>query len=212
MKLLLKTSFRIKLKKNIKNFIYHCEKIHKYLEHFKTDDLCSNIKCCHYINYFLNNIISISNYKDKDNTFRLFKSYIENNKNINTNICVNVIQKIDDNVLKEIRELYKLYDDYEKIIEDDELIINKSLFCNTLKEFVTKFNNVVGKLDLSNSNYLFNKLKNLKCLIEKNDLFTSDKCDSNLLEFTAPKVNNNSIYIFYTLKCNFVIHLNKELF
>ncbi|KMZ82968.1 hypothetical protein PVIIG_05263 [Plasmodium vivax India VII] len=164
-----------------KRFIADCKKLQIYLKHLKTEVLCNDTKCCQYINYFLNDKISNNViYKDKDKTFQLFQNYIRHDNKINTNMCVNIIQKIDDKIQVKIKELYKLYDLYEFIFQYGETNNMNQSFCDYLKEFVTEFNKVVEKHHPSNSSYLFYELKNLKCLIENNKWVSHKSCTLDL--------------------------------
>ncbi|GAB69571.1 hypothetical protein PCYB_003200 [Plasmodium cynomolgi strain B] len=161
-------------------FIYDCRKIQIYLKHVNTDDLCNNTKCCQYINYFLNDKISSILYKNKDNIFQLFMSYMQHDNKINTHMCVNKILKIDDDIQKKIKELYELYDLYEVIIGRVKFLNNNPSLCDTFNDFITTFNKVVEKNDPTKSSYLFNELKNLKCKIENDGWFSHSTCGSYL--------------------------------
>ncbi|KMZ98970.1 hypothetical protein PVNG_05682 [Plasmodium vivax North Korean] len=93
---------------------------------------------------------------------------------------------IDDLIFNKMKKLYKLYDAYEAFCE--QIDIHEDLTnCNTLSDVINDFNGIIKSHKYPNSIYLFKELKKFKCLIEKNDLFTSGKCVSILPQLSTPQ-------------------------
>ncbi|GAB69695.1 hypothetical protein PCYB_004440 [Plasmodium cynomolgi strain B] len=85
-----------------------------------------------------------------------------------------------------MKKLYELYDYYQSF-SDERKYSGDIENCNTLSQVINDYNTIINDNQYKNSIYLFKELKIFKCLIEKNDLFTSGKCDLNSLKFTTPE-------------------------
>ncbi|KMZ76725.1 hypothetical protein PVIIG_05898 [Plasmodium vivax India VII] len=231
-----------------KNFIILCANLKDYLLHSDIKRLSDVRNPCNYFNYHLKTQLKKVTFYDINDTFNNIKTYFKLDNEIKNNSCITKMNYIDNVTFNKMKKLYDLYDAYEAFynqrIQDDG-IHN----CKTLSEVIDEYNDIIKNNEYANNVYLYKELKNIKCLIERDHLFYSGKCNPKLPEFTSPnghpleyekpcknnektssgvtislisgmtgmfgillfKVNNNYIYIGYTLKCTCVVYLNKEL-
>ncbi|KMZ90591.1 hypothetical protein PVMG_05738, partial [Plasmodium vivax Mauritania I] len=167
-------------------FIKLCAAIKDYLSHSDIKPLNGVTKTCNYINFYLRTELKDQKYYDKNDTFDNIKIFFQFDDKIKNNSCISNMKYIDDLIFNKMKKLYKLYDAYEAFCE--QIDIHEDLSnCNTLSDVIDDFNGIIKSHKYPNSIYLFKELKKFKCLIEKNDLFTSGKCVSILPQLSTPQ-------------------------
>ncbi|CAG9483815.1 unnamed protein product [Plasmodium vivax] len=142
---------------------------------------------CNFINYLLNDNLRNKKYLYDDishyDIYQKFLKdfYIERHGRYHQNqVCDVHIDAIKEEIFQRMTSLYRLYDDYDDLNEQKENV--DSTACDKLGKFASLFNynaRTHGKYD----NEIHEKLKGLKCLIEKKISSIYDTCNTNINYF-----------------------------
>ncbi|SCA60277.1 Plasmodium vivax Vir protein, putative [Plasmodium vivax] len=110
---------------------------------------------------------------------------------------------MDKERFEEADKLYNLYDAYY-YFKSLNIDTNQSELCNHFNDIVQNFNDLINNYNKIYSKHLFNKLYDLKCLIDKHALVSNHACQSGIKDLLSPK-----LYSSHTSdRCNV---LEKEL-
>ncbi|CAG9479382.1 unnamed protein product [Plasmodium vivax] len=168
-----------------KNFIILCANLKDYLLHSDIKRLSDVRNPCNYFNYHLKTQLKKVTFYDINDTFNNIKTYFKLDNETKNSSCISKMNYIDNVTFKKMKELYMLYDAYEAFLE--QRINNDDLNnCNTLSGVIDEYNDIIKNNEYENSVYLYKELKNIKCLIERDHLFYSGKCNPKLPEFPSP--------------------------
>ncbi|GAB70073.1 hypothetical protein PCYB_008220 [Plasmodium cynomolgi strain B] len=168
-------------------FIKLCATIKDYLSHSDIKHLSDITNTCKYINYHIRSDIKNHMYYDINDNSNNFKRYFQFDDEFKNNSCISKINYIDDITFNKMNKLYDLYDAYAAYCDyrNYESVQDN---CETLGDVFDDYNDIIKSNKYANSIYLYKELKNIKCLIERDHLIYSGKCDSKLIEFASPEV------------------------
>ncbi|VVA00269.1 PIR protein [Plasmodium vivax] len=143
---------------------------------------------CRYISYKIHEkIIELNNGVCNDVIFNFFKDFVAmyNNEKGN-NICRSYINYIDNDTYRKMKMLYSLFDKFISL----KKLQNDSSSCKTLNFLVHSYNDVVRNYNENDSN-LFNKLKDLKYIIETSEWESNTTCESRVSHLLPLKPDNS---------------------
>ncbi|KMZ87888.1 hypothetical protein PVBG_06115 [Plasmodium vivax Brazil I] len=164
-----------------------CLNVKQYLKHINTYASCNKKECCRYINYIINKDVRDYFFKDDNSIFDYLKEFIKDGTDPKiSNKCITDIDHMDEKQFEETDKLYDLYDTYFSF-ESSHILSNQSELCEHFTDIVQKFNELINNYKQIYSEHLFNKLYDLKCLIEKHDLVSKVACQKGITDLLSPQ-------------------------
>ncbi|SBT54770.1 PIR Superfamily Protein [Plasmodium ovale wallikeri] len=159
----------------------NCFKLKKYLLNFKSDETCSNGKCCSYMNYWLNRKIQESKANLNESDFYVYNEYIEYlNGPTDIKVCKSNKFSIRNDIFGEMKKLYSLYELYNTFKTNSD---NIDRGCSKLSSCVMYYNNIVGKCIQKKKNSDFCKaLQNFKNIFSTDNFVSTRNCGTNFGE------------------------------
>ncbi|SCA59845.1 VIR protein [Plasmodium vivax] len=142
--------------------------------------------CCNYINYWLNKTVRKSEYNVNDENFNIFDKFMKidpkaKEDKIN---CTSKLSYIDTDAFEKIKKLYDLYDYFTELKESK----NRSSLCHNISKLSEKYESIWQECK-GKDDYLCNKLRNLKRVIENDELVVNDMCTRNNFESFILKID-----------------------
>ncbi|CAI7724060.1 PIR protein [Plasmodium vivax] len=143
---------------------------------------------CRYISYRIHEKIRELNFGvcDED-TFKLFNKFVETyNQKKRNNICKSYINYIDNDTYQKMKKLYSLYDKFISLKEKkDDLSL-----CDAIDFLVHSYNDVIKDYK-ENDSYLFNKIKDLKYIIETSEWKSNTTCGYRVKHLLSLEQDNS---------------------
>ncbi|SCA60344.1 VIR protein [Plasmodium vivax] len=143
---------------------------------------------CRYISYRIHEKIRELNFGvcDED-TFKLIKDFVAiYNEKEHNNYCKTYINYIEDDVYRKMKLLYELFDKYISL----KKLKNDSSSCDTLHFLVHSYNDVIKDYK-ENDSYLFNKIKDLKYIIETSEWKSNTTCGYRVKHLLSLEPDNS---------------------
>ncbi|VUZ99451.1 PIR protein [Plasmodium vivax] len=143
---------------------------------------------CRYISYKIHEeILKLNSGVCDESVFKLFNKFVETyNQKKRNDICKSYINYIDNDTYQKMKKLYSLYDKFISLKEKkDDLSL-----CDAIDFLVHSYNDVVKGYKENDSN-LFNKINDLKYIIETSEWKSNTKCGNRLLHLLSLKPANS---------------------
>ncbi|SBT54959.1 PIR Superfamily Protein [Plasmodium ovale wallikeri] len=135
---------------NRSDIIENCKKLNNYIIRSITQESYDTNVFFHIINYWLNDQMRSDSDEKNNLLFNWYKGFLIKNKNMNT--YVSKFYYIDNRLFKKNKELYELYDNYDKLFSLLDPFDNSK--CFHLSNIVNDYNNIIQQyLKYDNSNF-----------------------------------------------------------
>ncbi|KMZ88504.1 hypothetical protein PVBG_05990 [Plasmodium vivax Brazil I] len=142
--------------------------------------------CCNYINYWLNKTVRDSKYGINKDNFKYFDEFMKIDPKIkeNSTYCISKLSYMDNETFEKMKKLYDLYDYFTELKESK----NRSSLCHNISKLSEKYESIWQECK-GKDDYLCNKLRNLKRVIENDELVVNDMCTRNNFESFILKID-----------------------
>ncbi|SBS89510.1 PIR protein [Plasmodium ovale] len=166
---------------NRSNIIENCKKLNDYIA-YSTSTRSYNINISfEIINYWLNDQVRSDSDETSNSYFSWYKLFMQKYGNLNS--YVSKIYYIDNKLFKKKKELYKLYDDYVKLLAILDPSTNP--LCEHLSTIVNKYNNIIDQYFENDNSNLSEVLTHFRSDFENEAAESIEKCGHKILPFKS---------------------------
>ncbi|SBT58520.1 PIR Superfamily Protein [Plasmodium ovale wallikeri] len=182
------------IKKNVEYYRDPCKKISKYLNHLEEIHESTYVtKGCKYLNYLLYEKM-LMNRKDGYSIQELYENLKDMNMEIgylDENICENHIEEIKHDIYVNLKELYELYEKFNKLKNGPTSCTKDNCAC--ANECANLYFSYEGKCNGDYHEDFCNELENFRGLY--NDQMKNENCRDNAAKTLKSFKKNNTVII-----------------